>query len=1450
MRYHNHLVPHHTTTSAVSMILLLLLPFSSIMILPMVQANTDTMIHEHSDATTSTTTTTTSHVVMMNTNHNVVPSVSDTRTTTTSSTTGTVLPPPPLSSSLPPILPLPLPTGIIADLSESCPMDDIEHVNTVQLYEILQNLKHLSIVRNIQIDLQPNKCIFSPLLPSSSSSSSSSSHSSSRQGEKSKKKKATTTTKKSIPNFFAPTKTTLGGFQTAPHSEHPTTEGQCSGGAVSEELDDDAEPLCTVQGIQDDRGHDEDSSSTTISSSKSIMQNQNPNPFTPNMKSSSSSSSLSVQSNVLHQLQQTGFTSQSQQDTFTWRDMTDTVFTEVSAAQGETTTNHSSPTSASSSTTNNDNINNNRTNATTTTNIPNNEDKLQPDDFWDDMCSALWNGKDRSASSNSRRNMINLALNPERNTGYNGTHIWRAIYDENCIVSNNNNDMCYEERVLYRLLSGLHSSTTISIAKHYYPPSKKKNRTHWESNPTYFMEHVYYNPEYIRNLHFTYVVLLRALSKASTFLYQYDFDTIATNDDSRKNPSMMNAEEREDLLLLHNEDDRIMTQKLVRRLLDSSILQSCRSVFSAFDESLMFQEETNNSSSSNSNTSMSLSSIFPNFSTNHTSSSNQQSSSDNQKVDVALLRQNFKGIFQNVSSILDCVQCQQCKLHGKLVMLGYGAALKILLNQNSVPELEHNEIIALINTVIKFSEAIKDVRELTNLYSLQQQREQMERDRNSTVVVVPKNMNDPTVKPGIVITKPILHGETIVDATTSQSDLLFSSSSSSMVTDVELVDLAVHVIATLGRHKRITVEREEELIQLVFQRNANLLLLAKHYHTDLDKFLKFSNAIGRIVSSTDGTTKQSTTANTNTDVANPTPDAIVIGSGLAGMATALNVLDRGGRVVIIEKEHVLGGNSGKASSGINACCPPNSTNDKDSMDLFWNDTFRSAGPSAQNELITTLISKSADAVTWLRTRLGVDLSLVAQLGGHSTFRTHRPKNGMVGAEIIYAIQKAIKSYVKVKQVTILTDTKVTKLLTDDHGAVIGVEYIPTDHTDGSLPIQLFAPNVVLATGGFASDRSDGSYLSQYRPELMKMPATAGPFSTGDGIKLATQLGAATVDMDKVQVHPTGWVDPADPDSRSKILAGELMRGVGGILLNSMGQRFCNELGTRAYVTNKMLEHDPTFAQTGNWSLNATVPTFSLVLSSSAADDGKKHVDLYTHKGLLTRLEGVGALAKWMKLPRDIVARTLLEYQKDAAEGIDSFGKQTFKGVPENDLDKEVFYAGTVTPVLHYCMGGVAIDKEGNVLNSQGEIIPGLHAAGEVSGGVHGVNRLGGNSLLECTVYGTIVGQKLPIYSTTTTISSASSNSSPTESSDDNSTTHPKKRSITTAELQRHNTPEDCWVAIHGVVYDLTDFAEEHPAGAQSIHELAGMDGTEAFAAVHNPQMLDDFDEEIKGVYSR
>ncbi len=647
------------------------------------------------------------------------------------------------------------------------------------------------------------------------------------------------------------------------------------------------------------------------------------------------------------------------------------------------------------------------------------------------------------------------------------------------------------------------------------------------------------------------------------------------------------------------------------------------------------------------------------------------------------LQQNFKGVFRNISSILDCVQCQQCKLHGKMAMLGYGAALKVLFMHEEACDLERNEIVALINTIVKFSESVRHVRELTDLYRQQHPPEQAAAAASSLI----------TTSPGAV-SKTILPSTTTTTTTTTTTHTTTRSLSddddappvsSSSVMSLDLVDHAVGVIAQLGKKSMISFERESQLVHLALSRHhPELLILAKHYGDTPDKFLHLlndNNIFG------DSTTES-----------NDMPDAIVVGSGLAGMAATLNILDRGGRVVMIEKEHLLGGNSNKASSGINAYCPDN--NNTDSLEIFMNDTIRSAGESAREDLISTLVSKSAAAVEWLKTRVGVDLSLTAQLGGHSAKRTHRPSNGMAGAEIIYGIQKAVKEYVKTGQVTILTDTKVTKLLTDESdGSILGVECVSTKEKDAA-PMHLHAPNVVLATGGFAADRSMGSYLDKYRPELLKMPTTAGAFSTGDGITLATELGAATVDMDKVQVHPTGWVDPADPENTSKVLAAELMRGVGGLLINDAGQRFCNEVGTRAYVSNKMLEHDPEFAKTGNWSVAAEVPTFSLVLSSSAAEDGKKHVDLYTHKGLLKRLEGVQALADWMGVSKATVVATLREYQNEAEKGIDKFGKTTFRGVPAEDLDKEIFYAGKVTPVLHYCMGGITIDVGRKCIESE------------------------------------------------------------------------------------------------------------------------------------------------------
>lgn len=544
------------------------------------------------------------------------------------------------------------------------------------------------------------------------------------------------------------------------------------------------------------------------------------------------------------------------------------------------------------------------------------------------------------------------------------------------------------------------------------------------------------------------------------------------------------------------------------------------------------------------------------------------------------------------------------------------------------------------------------------------------------------------------------------------------------------------------------------------------------------------------------------------------------------------------------------------NANTNANTNANATTCFDSIETFRNDTIRSAGAEADVDLINVLVTKSSQAVSWLRDRADVDLSLLAQLGGHSTKRTHRPSNGMAGAEIVYHMQKAVRSFEKTGRVKILVDTKVKELLTEEQhggdgdgngGRVIGVRAEST--TDGSSQtITILADNVILATGGFASDRSSGSYLDQYRPELMSFPATAGGFSTGDGIALATTLGAATRDMDKVQIHPTGWVDPKDPTNPTKILAAELMRGVGGILIDSSGKRFANELGTRAYVTDRMLKHDKEFVKTGKWNPSSDVPTFFLVLSSSAAADGKKHVDLYTHKGLLTKVEGIDALSKHTKLDQRTLTKTMRGYQSAAKKGSDEFGKTSFRGVPSDNLTKETFYVGEVTPVLHYCMGGIKINPECSVIREDGRVIEGLHAAGEVTGGVHGANRLGGNSLLECTVFGTVVGQKVPVKEGAYRIVVGDEEiSTGTEQSDPDAKASNELPDIGMEELAKHNTKEDLWVAIHGVVYDFTEFAEEHPAGFKSIFDLAGTDGTAAFDAVHNVGMLDDFEQDKRGV---
>lgn len=266
----------------------------------------------------------------------------------------------------------------------------------------------------------------------------------------------------------------------------------------------------------------------------------------------------------------------------------------------------------------------------------------------------------------------------------------------------------------------------------------------------------------------------------------------------------------------------------------------------------------------------------------------------------------------------------------------------------------------------------------------------------------------------------------------------------------------------------------------------------------------------------------------------------------------------------------MGGNSTKATSGINGAgtASQQDAGIVDSARIFFEDTKKSAKELARDDLIRVLTGRSGDAVNWLQDKFGLDLSKVARLGGHSQPRTHRGGAQFPGMVITYAqmerledLSQSIPDRVQIKK-----KAKVTRLLKDDQGSVTGVEY----EFEGKKE-EVYGP-VILATGGYAADFTSDSLLKKYRPELWDLPTTNGEHCTGDGQKLAMAVGASGIDLEKVQVHPTGLVDPNEPDAKVKFLAAEALRGVGGLLLDNTGKRFVDELQTRDFVTGKIWEN--------------------------------------------------------------------------------------------------------------------------------------------------------------------------------------------------------------------------------------------------------------------------------------
>jgi len=474
---------------------------------------------------------------------------------------------------------------------------------------------------------------------------------------------------------------------------------------------------------------------------------------------------------------------------------------------------------------------------------------------------------------------------------------------------------------------------------------------------------------------------------------------------------------------------------------------------------------------------------------------------------------------------------------------------------------------------------------------------------------------------------------------------------------------------------------------------------------------------------------------------------IVVGGGLAGVSACNTVVECGGKTVLLDKSSFCGGNSTKATSGINGSATKTQKAQSigDSNELFLSDTLK--GGAKRPELAKVLCYNSGGDVDWLVEQFNLDLSLVARLGGHSMPRTHRGKERFPGMTITYAlIQMCEKVSEKTDRARIITKADVFKLLMNGD-AVVGCEY-----RKAGAVYKEFGP-MIFASGGYGADFGSDSLLAKYRPDLLHLPTTNGEHCTGDAIKMGEAIGAKTIDLEWVQVHPTGLVKPDDPDAKVKFLAAEALRGVGGLVFDKNGKRFANELGRRDYVTGEMWKNKPPFR---------------LALNKAAGEEIHWHCKHYTGRGVMKYYETGKALAADMGIDMQVlVAEHDQHYEAskkmekdpdggpypaypsgkswDKASGPTGSGKKFYhNAIPGSAVATESFYVAIITPVIHYCMGGLEITEDAEVVGAKG-VIKGLYAAGEIAGGVHGNNRLGGNSLLDCVVFGRVAAKAAVKY---------------------------------------------------------------------------------------------------------
>jgi len=446
-------------------------------------------------------------------------------------------------------------------------------------------------------------------------------------------------------------------------------------------------------------------------------------------------------------------------------------------------------------------------------------------------------------------------------------------------------------------------------------------------------------------------------------------------------------------------------------------------------------------------------------------------------------------------------------------------------------------------------------------------------------------------------------------------------------------------------------------------------------------------------------------------------DVVVIRAGGAGLAAAVSAHQNGAKVLVLEKMPMVGGNTIISGAAYNAVDPERQLAQgiEDSIDKHYTQTYEGGDKLGKPELVRTLVEKAYPALEWLESMGMKFKDEIFTVLGALWPRSHKPEKPL-GTGYIETYMDYINKYSN--DIEVMLNTRATELIVEN-GRVVGVEAENNQNT----VIAKANNGVIIATGGFSANVQARNYYNKMWPDLTNLKTTNRPGITGDGMWMAEKIGANLIGMEQIQLLPMG-----EPGTGS--LSGNIEQGVENrIFVNKDGNRFVDEGARRDVMTKALFQQEDNFM----WVIvdKHSYPT------GDTTNNFNETIDQLVEEGRAFKADTLEDLARQIEVDPANLIKSVETFNMAVEKKIaDPFGRTLF----EHKIDTPPFYAGPRVPTVHHTMGGIEINTKAQVLDKEGNIIPGLYAAGEVTGGIHGSNRLGGNAVPDTVVFGKIAGE--------------------------------------------------------------------------------------------------------------